>query len=186
MRRALYLLAGALTVLSLALPLWSFWMMAPQYPGESLQVRVTRTGLSGDVQEVATLQQYVGVRFPSELPELEWLTPAVLVIAALLALAGVGRGAVGRLLRRAAAGLLLALLAGSLVALQVRLYQVGHDRAPDAPLRSMKNFTPPAVGPVKVGNFTVWSLPHAGGVALAAATGLAVFGLREPKRARQR
>jgi hypothetical protein len=47
----------------------------------------------------------------------------------------------------------------------------------------MRNFTPPAVGPVHVGNFTVWSYPHAGGLALAAAGLLALTGacVRRPQ-----
>lgn len=169
-RRALFFAAAALTAASLALPLWGFRMSAPQYPGEALHLRVTRKAIAGDVHEITTLQKYIGVRFPTEVPELKWLTPAIAGLAALLALAGLaGSGRTGRALRIGAALLLLSFLAGSAILLQKRLYDVGHHRDPGAPIRALRDFTPPAVGPVHVGNFTVWSYPHAGGATLAAA-----------------
>ena len=63
--------------------------------------------------------------------------------------------------------------------MQARLYQVGHERDPHSPLRGMHDFTPPLVGPAKVGNFTVWSFPHAGAVMLLAAAALSVAGSRK-------
>jgi hypothetical protein len=176
---ALFLAAGALTALALTLPLWEFRMSAPQYPDEALHVRVLRTGLAGDLQEVETLQKFVGVSFPTSLPELELVTPVLLVMAAVFVLAGlVGVGRVGRAVRIAATVALLGVLAFALIAVQARLYTVGHDRDPEAPMARMKDFTPPAIGPASVGNFTVWSYPHLGGLALALAAGLAVAGTR--------
>ncbi len=178
--RRLSFLAAA----SLALPLWGFRMSAPQYPGESLHLRVTRTAITGDVHEVTTLQKYIGVRFPERIPELKWLAPGIAALAMLLFVAGLaGERRLGRVLRQIAAALLLAFLAGSAALVQKRLYDVGHERDPHAPIRSLKNFTPPAVGPVHVGNFTVWSYPHAGGLALAAAGVLALTGvfIRRPR-----
>ena len=181
-RRALLLTAASLAAGSLALPLWGFRMSAPQYPGEALHLRVTRTAISGDVHEITTLQKYIGIRFPDRIPELKWIAPAVAALALLLALGAVaGERGAGRLLRRGAAVLLLLFLVGSAVLLQKRLYDVGHQRDPRAPMRSVHDFTPPAVGPVHVGNFTVWSYPHAGGLALAAAGVLAILGSR-PRR----
>ncbi len=178
-RRVSFLAAAVLAAASLALPLWGFRMSAPQYPGESLHLRVTRSAITGDVHEVTTLQKYIGVRFPERIPELKWLVPGIAAIALLLFVAGLaGDRKLGRTLRLIAAVLLLAFLAGSAALVQKRLYDVGHERDPHAPMRSLRNFTPPAVGPVHVGNFTVWSYPHAGGLALAAAGILAVAGLR--------
>jgi len=80
---------------------------------------------------------------------------------------------------------MLAFLLVSAAAVQERLYRVGHERDPHAPIRAVHDFTPPLVGPVKVGNFTVWSYPHAGAVMLLAAAGLSIAGLRrrrEPAR----
>jgi nucleotide-binding universal stress UspA family protein len=175
--RALFIVAAGLTSLALVLPLWEFRMSAPQYPDEALHIRVMRTGLAGDLQEVATLQKYIGVRFPASLPELDLLVPAVAVLAAWLLLAGViGHGRLGRVVRMSATCALLALLVCSLAVVQSRLHAVGHDRDPNAPMARMKDFTPLVIGPTKVGNFTVWSYPHAGGFALALAAGLALAG----------
>lgn len=177
--RIAYLTAAALTAFAALLPLWGFRMSAPQYPGESLHLRVSRLGIQGDVREIETLQKYVGVRFPERLPELEWIVPVAGVLAVLLALSGfAGAGFAGRLLRFSSIALLCLFLAASAVALQRRLWEVGHRRDPNAPLQSIRDFTPLAIGPVRVGNFTMWSYPHAGGVALALAAGLVVFGSR--------
>lgn len=181
--RWLFLSAAILTAASLALPLWDFRMSAPQYPDEALHIRVTRAGLAGDLQEVDTLQQYVGVRFPTDLPELDWVTRAIAILAALLALgAAVRRGMAATAIRIATAALLLAFLVASLVTLQARLYQVGHERDADAPITAVKDFTPPAIGPAKVGNFTVWSYPHLGAIVLSLAAALAVVGASRPLR----
>ena len=40
-------------------------------------------------------------------------------------------------------------------------------------VKAVKDFTPPLIGPAKIGNFTVWSFPHLGGCALLAAAVLA-------------
>lgn len=176
---AWFFAAAALTALSLTVPFWEFRMSAPQYPGESLRVQVMRTGLAGDLGEVGTLQKYVGVEFPASLPELDLVTPGLVGMTALLLLAGfAGAGRPGRTLKVAATAALFAILACSLAAMQARLYAVGHDRNPKAPMARTKDFTPPVIGPAKVGNFTVWSYPHLGGAALALAAGLAVAGTR--------
>ena len=177
--RLLYAAAAALVAATQAFPLWGFAMAAPQYPDETLHLQVTRAGIVGDVQEVSTLQHFIGVRFPTELPELKWATAAIVALAALLLLGAlVGGGAVGRVYRVLCAVALVTFLVASAAMVQTRLYQVGHDRDPNAPLRGMRNFTPPLVGPAKVGNFTVWSFPHAGALMLLVAAGLAVYGVR--------
>jgi hypothetical protein len=175
--RVAFLAAAALTGVAVLLPLWGFRMSAPQYPGESLHLRVSRLGIQGDVHEIQALQKYVGVRFPERLPELRWIVPVASGLALLLALAGfAGAGFAGRLMRFSSIALLGLFLVGSAATLQRRLWEVGHRRDPHPPLQSIRDFTPLAIGPVRVGNFTVWSYPHAGGVALALAAGLVVFG----------
>jgi hypothetical protein len=155
-------------------------MSAPQYPDETLHLRVARQGIVGDVHEVSTLQQYIGVRFPSDLPELQWAVRAILVLTALLLTAAfVGSGRIGRWYRRACAIAVVAFLAASAVAVQARLYQIGHDRNRSAPIRAVRDFTPPLVGPVKVGNFTVWSFPHVGALLLLTTAALTIVGSRK-------
>lgn len=181
--RLLLATAAVLTVGSLALPYWAVRMTAPQYPDEALVLRIDRHGIGGDVQEVETLQQYVGVRFPESMPELEWIPVAVLALTALLVGGAISSGAIARALRVGTVVLFVAFLVGSAGVVQKRLYDVGHDRDPNAPLTAVKTFTPPLVDPAKVGNFTVWSFPHAGGVALLAAALLAGVGARRERTA---
>jgi len=121
--RIIYVAAAALAVAALALPLWGFSMSAPQYPDETLHLQVARTGIIGDVHEVTTLQHYIGVHFPTTLPELQW---AVRVIAGftvlLLAAAFVGGGRVAHVYRVACAAALVMFLVVSAAAVQARLY----------------------------------------------------------------
>lgn len=177
--RVLYLAAATLVAAALTVPLWGFAMSAPQYPDETLHLQVARQGIVGDVHEVSTLQQYIGVSFPRELPELRWATRAIVALAALLlAAAFAGSGRAARLFRGLCAALLLVFLAGSAAAVQARLYRVGHERDRSAPIRAVRDFTPPLVGPIQVGNFTVWSFPHVGAVLLLTAAGLSIAGSR--------
>ncbi len=180
--RYVYPAAAVLAAAALAVPLWGFAMTAPQYPDETLHLQVARTGIVGDVQEVSTLQKYIGVRFPTELPELDWAMRAVAGFAVLLLLgAFVGGGSFGRMYRAACAMALVAFVAASAAAVQTRLFRVGHERDLHAPIRAVRDFTPPLVGPVKVGNFTVWSFPHVGTILLLTATGLSIAGTRQAR-----
>jgi hypothetical protein len=178
--RVIYIAAAAFAAAALVLPLWGFSMSAPQYPDETLHLRVQRSGIVGDVHEIETLQHYVGVRFPTDIPELKWATRAIVAVAALLLLgAFVGAGAGAHVYRVLCAVALVSFLVASAAVVQARLYRVGHERDPHAPLRGMRDFTPPLVGPAKVGNFTVWSFPHAGALLLVAAAALSVAGSRK-------
>ena len=175
--RRLFFVAAVLVAAAVWLPYWGFVMSAPQYPDESLVLNISRHGITGDVQEVETLQQYIGVKFPHDLWELQWLVPAMLAMATVLAIAGVaGAGLAGRIIRWTSVGLFIVLLAYCGVTVQQHLYAAGHNRNPDAPITAIKDFTPRLIGPTKVGNFTVWSFPHVGGFALVAALFLATFG----------
>jgi ribose/xylose/arabinose/galactoside ABC-type transport system permease subunit len=175
--RRLFFAAAVLVAAAAWLPYWGFVMSAPQYPDESLVLNVSRLGITGDVQEVETLQQYIGVQFPKDLSELDWLVPAMLALAAVLAIGGAaGAGLAGLIVRWTGVALFVALLAFCAVTVQRNLYAVGHDRDRNAPITAIKDFTPRLIGPTKVGNFTVWSFPHIGGLALVAALSLAAFG----------
>jgi len=178
--KIIFVAAALLAAAALMLPLWGFAMSAPQYPDETLHLQISRTGIGGDVREVSTLQHYIGVRFPTELPELWWAVRGIFGLALLLLFAAfAGCGRLGRAYRLTCAAAAVALLVASATAVQVRLYQVGHDRDRSAPIRAIRDFTPPLIGPVKVGNFTVWSFPQVGGVLLVATAALAIVGSRK-------
>lgn len=177
---AIYLIAAVLVAAALAVPLWGFSMSAPQYPDETLHLQIARTGIVGDVREVSTLQKYIGVKFPQNLPELQWAVRAIVALAVLLLVAAfVGSGQLGHAYRVLCAAAVVIFLGAAAAAVQTRLYRVGHDRDRTAPIRAVRDFTPPLVGPVKVGNFTVWSFPHVGGVLLVAAAALSIAGSRK-------
>ena len=172
-RRRLFLAAAVLVAIGAWQPYWGFLMSAPQYPDESLTLLISHKGIGGDVHEVTTLQQYIGVRLPEHLPELQWIVSSLMMLAIVLALAAVaGSGLMGRLLGWVSVALFLAFLAASVRVVQHRLYDVGHERDRSAPITAIKDFTPRLIGPTKVGNFTVWSFPHVGAIALAAAMSL--------------
>ena len=178
-----FLAAAALTAAALFLPLWGMRMSAPQYPGESLHLRITPGGVVGDVHEVQTLQKFIGLKFPTEVGELRWLPPVFTMLALLFAAAALlPGGRLNRALRTAVITLHLLLLAASFAFLQWQLYAVGHTRDPHAPIRGMKDFTPLALGPTKLGNFTIWSYPHWGGIALALAAVAALLGVRRARK----
>jgi hypothetical protein len=182
-----YVLAAGATASALVLPLWGFAMSAPQYPDETLHLQVTRTGIRGDVHEVATLQHYIGVRFPTDLPELVWATRGIVVLTGLLLVAASVRGRrLGQAYRVGCTMALYGFLLLSAAAVQARLYAIGHDRDLHAPIRAVPDFTPPLIGPVKVGNFTVWSFPHLGALMLLGAAVLAVIGTLRPSAAPSR
>jgi hypothetical protein len=103
----------------------------------------------------------------------------IMALAGLLLLAAFVGGRAGHAYRVACAIIVLTFLCASAAAVQARLYQVGHDRDRNAPIRAVHDFTPPLVGPVKVGNFTVWSYPHFGAALLVAAAILSVAGSRK-------
>ena len=177
--RFVYLAAASLAAGALVLPLWGFAMTAPQYPDETLHLQVARVGITGDVHEITSLQQYIGVHFPTDLPELTSAIRAIAGLSVFLFIAAfAGNSAAARWYRAGCAVVAIVFVLASAAVVQNRLYRVGHERDPQSPLRSVRNFTPPLIGPVKVGNFTVWSFPHVGAAFLLAATVLSVAGVR--------
>jgi copper chaperone NosL len=151
------LLAGAAALLAAttALPLWSTRMEAPQYHGdEALRVRVYAGRVTGDLKEIDTLNHYIGVRLPLDVPELaasRWALWALVALAAGVLLAP------RRIRGRLATGLLVTMLAsvvGGAGILQYRLYEMGHVRGHSA-LADIPPFTPPILGSMKFANFHV-------------------------------
>lgn len=167
--------AVALGLVSLGwfLPLWVATLYAPQYPG-GLTMRAYGHDVTGDIDEISGLNHYVGMR-PFDLadfPEIAlWpfalVGAAVAVVLALLA----GRP----WLRRLGLLYLWGTPVGVLAVIQFRLYQYGQDLDPNAALR-LDPFTPLVVGPTRVFNFTTWSWPGLGLVAIVLAALVVTLG----------
>jgi hypothetical protein len=170
-RLARMLVAGAavLVLASPALPLWSCTFRARQYPDEPLTVTLYASRLTGDLDEIGRLNQYIGVRIPKELPELAILRPLLVTLSIVLAAAALAPRRVARASRWTASALLVAAMTGVLAMGQWRLHEVGHHRAAHAPIAGFKDFTPPVLGPATIGNFNALALPACGGWLLAAA-----------------
>jgi uncharacterized membrane protein len=174
--------AALLLALSLWLPLWSTRLESPQYHGdEALKVAVFAGHVSGDVREVETLNQYVGVRLPLDAPELRaasWVIGMLLILAVSVLLVPARR-------RRAAGamlfGLMLAVAISATALAQYRLYQLGHHRA-HGPLARVADFTPPVLGSLKVYNFEVHTGIEPGGWAFLGAIALAAWVAFVPRR----
>lgn len=151
--------AGAL-LLAATQPLWTMELRAPQYP-DGLQLTAYGTRLEGDLDEVNSVNHYVGVQPISndEIPELE-LFPYV--VSMLVAVVTVGAFMARHRLARIAVGLSVwGFAIGFLADLQWWLYRAGHDRSADAPYR-IDDFTPRVLGGTEVVNFESDTMVAAG------------------------
>jgi len=165
--------AGGLLLASLRLPLWHMRMEAPQYQGsEALKVVVLPGALRGDMNEIKTLNKYIGVTVPDTLPQTRWLPGALCGLAVL--------GLVVTFLplrsRRFAAFGLAVLLAGTMLLAagqaQLQMYRIGHDRNRHAALVGVPDFTPPLLGNHKLAQFELESRLGYGSFAIAGAVAL--------------
>lgn len=155
-RIATGIVAAVLLALALSAPIWRSNLTAPQYP-DGLKLVAYGDRVEGDTREIDTLNHYVGMRpyRVEDFPEMELWVPALAAGLVAVGLSVVsGRRWLGRLSRL---GLWILPLA-ALVDVQLRLYQFGHDLDPGAPIR-LEPFTPLAVGPTRVMNFSVLSFP---------------------------
>lgn len=170
-RRALPLIAAALLLAALLVPVWEITLSAPQYPGEPLVVELyAYPRLGGDFVEVQGLNKYAGFYFPDpvfvdpnyavhenavDVPE--WLLGPV--VYAVLALTG-AFVALAPTVRKLKLGLTaqfvgtIGVFLAMFALIQYRLHQAGHALDPNAPLRGIEGFTPPLLGSYEVANIT--------------------------------
>jgi hypothetical protein len=186
--RWLLVLLLAPLLLAVIAPLWQMRFEAPQYP-DGLRLEIYSYTVSGDVQEVNTLNHYIGMSKldRAALSDLAFLPFAIGGFCLLL-------------LRGAALGDLRALV--DLVALYVyfglfcfarfvyTLYVFGHNLDPQAPFR-IEPFTPTVLGTGEIANFTITSLPARGswylmavGTALLGLLGITLWRIRGASEAR--
>jgi copper chaperone NosL len=154
--RALLVLGLVPLALSFLWPLWNIHMRAPQYP-DGLELRIYAQTVEGDIQEVNTLNHYIGMHHidRAELSDLDWI-PFAIGVLALLALRLAAIGDVRGLVDLTVLTLYFCLFsAGRFV---YKLYVYGHNLDPRAPV-TVPGFMPPVLGTQQVGNFSVTSVP---------------------------
>ncbi|MGM0575843.1 MAG: hypothetical protein ACQEXJ_08960 [Myxococcota bacterium] len=166
--------------LSFMAPIWSIRMTAPQYP-EGLEMWIYSYRLDAgndghDIQEINTLNHYVGMRAIDEddFADLDWI-PFGLGFLGILALRAAAIGNIRTLIDITVLTGYLSLFAfGRFVK---TLYDYGHDLDPKAPV-DMEPFMPVVFGSEQVANFEIHSYPEVGSLWLGIfATGLVVLTL---------
>ena len=143
-------------LLCFTVPLWKLQMVAPQYP-EGLELEIYAHMVEGDVQEINTLNHYIGMQRIDHvmLSDLDWIPFAI----GALALLTLRVASIGSLRSLVDLFVLFLYFSGfSMARLYYRLYSAGHNLDPHAPF-SVEPFMPPVIGTKQIANFTVTSLP---------------------------
>ena len=164
------------------LPVWAIYLKAPQY-SEGLTLWIYANTLGGNLQQVNTLNHYVGMKTirASDFREFALLPVLLTAFGGWAALAA----AWGKRWFAILGWALFSLIATCLLAdFGFWLWHYGHDLDPRAPLK-LGAFSPPLIGYRRMGNFHVASWPAWGGLLLLIAGGLGpLIGLFEGYRAR--
>jgi hypothetical protein len=174
--------AGVAMLAAIVLPLWQMTMVSNQYP-EGLRMWIYSYKLTGDLQEINTLNHYIGMHpvDPEHFAELRILPFSFCLGAVLCMLAAALR-------RRSFATLVLAGgLVSGLVSMGImfyELYNYGHDLDPKAPI-DVTPFMPAPIGVNKLANFTVTTFFHTGAILflLAIVALIAALWLSRPRMA---
>lgn len=173
-RRIFPVFAGFLILMAIFLPFWSVSMSAPQYPEKDLSIKIYADKMAGDIWEFNSLNQYAGVKFPEKMPEFKFLPGLLAGFGVFSLLTSFAPIKIRKKLLIALSVILLLFLAGSVGDLAWKLYRIGHDLDPHAPMIGIPPFTPPLLGRNKIANFTTLSLVRSGGISLGIAFILSV------------
>ncbi|MBT4125483.1 MAG: cytochrome C [Chloroflexi bacterium] len=177
----LMLTAAVVLFVSTFFPYWHMDMEAPQYP-RGLEMTVFVNHVEGDVQEVDTLNHYIGMRPLSEAGELE-RSLAVIAIGALVMLV------VAAIFIHNPCALLLTwpviLYPGIfLLDLWYWMQNFGMNLDDSAPLSSIiEPFVPPLIGEGKIAQFTTYASWESGLWMSAGASVLIILGIFFHRRA---
>lgn len=184
--RGLVVVAAALIVVSLSLPLWRLTMFAPQYP-QGLRLDIYNHTLVGgnhgqDVKEINVLNHYIGMHdlAAEDFTEFKWMPFALGAIALLLL-----RAAVFGTTKELVDAVVVFVYFGafSMWSFGFRLYHYGHDLAPTAAVK-VAPFMPPMFGFQQIANFEVYSYPRTGTYVLGAVVALLTVALVSAWRGR--
>ena len=165
------------------LPIWVMKLYAPQYR-EGLTLTIYTNTIKGDLQNINTLNHYVGMSaiHPDDFDEFKYLPQALSAFGALALLAALVN-------RRWLAFLgwlvFTAFSAYMFVDYAQWLWKYGHELDPRAALK-IPAFAPPLIGVKQMANFKVWSLPGPGTLLLGVAWALGPIILLLERRAAQR
>lgn len=178
-RRAITVLLAVAGVIAMSasyfLPWWNFLLIAPQYP-KGLNLVVSLTGITGDVEEIGIINHYIGMAHLESGAPLERAFGGY-AVGLLAVMVIVGILAAGRKIGWVSALMGIGLPIGFIADTMYWLYTFGHDLDPKAPVH-IKPFTPTLFGEGKVGQFHTTATPAEGfAVALlgVALVGLAVW-----------
>jgi hypothetical protein len=183
--RALVAAAGVAMLAAIFLPLWQMTMISNQYP-EGLRMWIYSYTLRGDLQEINTLNHYIGMHplDAEHFTELRIL-PFSFGLGALLCLlaAALRRRWITTLVL--AGGIVSGL--GSMAILFYELYNYGHNLDPKAAIK-IPPFMPAPVGSNQLANFHVTTFLHLGSVLFVAAIVLlaAALWMSRPRVVEQR
>lgn len=162
LRRGLPILAAALLLLAILLPMWRISLEGPQFLGSKVVEVYAYPRLGGDYDEVQEVIRFVGFHYPNPVfvePNYdvhedairapEWILGPVVLFA--VAATGVFV-ALAPTVRKLKLGLMCQIIgtvgvfAFMFAFIQYRLYQAGHSLGRDAQLVGVSEFTPPLLG----------------------------------------
>jgi hypothetical protein len=174
--RVMILVAAVLLAAIYLFPLWNLTMFAPQYP-EGLRLDIYSYKLEGgnnnqDIKEINVLNHYIGMRDLAEedFTEFKWL-PFVVGAMGLLYMRAAVLGTFGHLLDVLVLNIYFSAFA--LWSFAFKLYQYGHNLAPEAAVK-VDPFMPPLFGFKQLANFEVYSYPALASYAMGLSTLLLV------------
>lgn len=182
-RTALLLVAAAMAIGSIFLPLWGMTLASVQYP-EGLRMVVYPTKIVGDLSEINVLNHYIGMAEVSNdfFVELK-------VLPVLFGTIGVAALAAALVRRWWTAAVPLALMAGTAVygfwSMRSRLHSYGHDLDPTAPMQ-VEPFTPAMFGEHVIAQFGTYAYFSWGTLLPTIAGGLVAYVLWTDWQARRR
>jgi hypothetical protein len=168
---ALTLCAGALILVSLKLPWWSFKLYAPQYPA-GLGLEVLLSGVRGDVREIDMLNHYIGMSSLAHAAPLERQFSTLAVV--LVGLVTVGLLLGGRRSRFVGFAIAAGFPLGFIADCFYWLYRFGHGLDPRAPIE-LAPFTPELFGNGQIGQFMTFARPELGFWCAVGAAALALL-----------
>jgi len=148
------------------LPIWTMKMWAPQYR-EGLTLTIYTNTIKGDLQNINTLNHYVGMHAitPEDFKEFRYMPQALTFFGFMALIAGlVNRRWVAMFGWLAFTGFAIYMFSDY----AKWLWSYGHDLDPRAAIK-LPQFTPPLIGYSRMANFKVLSFPGPGTVLLGIA-----------------